>query len=303
MFKTEKSKEMFKRILTIFLSVVFVVSAFILLYELVWVPYKQTRETQKIQKIHGYVDTDSNEETFNRLREINKDIKGWIYIPNTVINYPVLEPPSDDPKFYLFRDYEKNDTKYGSIFVDATYGITEDLKNTVIHGHHMNDGKMFGDLLKYSDLDFYKSSPIIKYDTIYETGIWKVISVFKTNVDASQGEPFNYLQLTFSSDSEFLNYIQDVKLRSIINTPVDIKIDDKLITLSTCSYELDNFRTVIVARKVRYDESTEVDVNSASINPNPIYPDAWYGKYGGSKPADRSFEEALQAGEIDWYVE
>lgn len=303
MFKTEKSKAMFKRISIIFLSVVFVVSAFILIYELLWIPYKQSESTRKIQGVHGYIEGDSYEETFNKLREINKDIKGWIYISNTVINYPVLEPPSDDPAFYLFRDYEKNNSKYGSIFVDATYGITEDLKNTVIHGHHMNDGKMFGDLLKYSDLDFYRTSPIVRYDTIYETGIWKIISVFKTNADSSQGEPFNYLQLTFSNDSEFLNYIQDVKLRSIIDIPVDVRADDKLITLSTCSYELDNFRTVVVARKVRYDESTEVDVNSASINPNPIYPDAWYEKYGGSKPSDKSFEDALKDGEIDWYTE
>lgn len=301
MSETKQNKQIFRKILMVIFLCIFLISLGMLIDKLIIKPYNQDKTIQKAQEI--YNQEDSQEEIFKRMREINPDIKGWIKIPNTRVDHPVLEPPNSDPSYYLYRNYEKNYTDYGSIFVDATYGITEDLRNTIMHGHHMNDGRMFGDILKYSDLEFYKSSPIITYNNIYGLGEWKIISIFKTNTNPSQGELFNYLRLTFANDSDFLNFVYDVKKRSLLNTPVDIKANDQLITLSTCSYEFKDFRTVIVARKVRDGESTEVDVNKASVNPNPLYPDSWYTRYKTQRPQNKTFEQALSNGEINWYVQ
>ena len=165
----------------------------------------------------------------------------------------------------------------------------------------MVDGNMFADILKYADVEFYKTSPIITFNTIYGPSEWKVISVFKTNINSSQGKLFDYLKVSFANDSSFLNYVHDVRQRSIINVPVDTREDDQLLTLSTCSEEMDQFRTVVVARKVRNGESNEVDVEKSCLNPAPLYPEAWYTKYGGTRPEEKSFEQALSDNEIYWY--
>ena len=95
--------------------------------------------------------------------------------------------------------------------------------------------------------------------------------------------------------------IYNVKIRSLIDTLVDIKDDDKLLTLSTCSYEFDDFRTVIVARKVRDGEDISVNTESAKNSENPLMPDCWYSRYGGHAPSYFNFRKAYENGEISWY--
>ena len=165
----------------------------------------------------------------------------------------------------------------------------------------MNNGSMFAHICKFADLSFYKSTPVFTFDTIKSKNKWKIISVFKTNANPEHGELFPYLTSNFKNKDSFLEYIYKVKIRSIIDTPVDVNENDELITLSTCSYELKDFRTVVVARKVRDGEDISVDVAQAKYNPSPLYPDAYYSKYGGAKPDVTSFKESLKAGKLSWY--
>lgn len=77
--------------------------------------------------------------------------------------------------------------------------------------------------------------------------------------------------------------------------------NDQIVLLSTCSYEMDGFRTVIAARKVREGEDTTVDTSKAVWNPTVLYPDGWYSAKGGTKPQHlATFEEALAQGKINW---
>ena len=83
-------------------------------------------------------------------------------MPNTPIDYPVLQSAEgEDPEFYLYRDYLKNDDRYGSIFLDASCVNGVNSKNVILHGHNMNDGSQFAAILKYGDLEFYKQNPVI----------------------------------------------------------------------------------------------------------------------------------------------
>ena len=295
-----------------------------LLYETVYLPAQSDTAMNSIQDLYRSDEDTSGGQNGNpadmepardeqgRLKkflpllEINNDIKGWITVPNSKIDYPVLQSEKDlllqpgENETYLYTDYRGNSTKYGSIFIDAHCDIT-DCKNIIIHGHHMRDGRMFANLMNYSDLSFYQSAPVITFDTIYEEAQWKVISIFKTNTLEDQGEPFQYLRYSFADDSDFLNYVYQVRERSLIDMPVDVNEDDQLITLSTCSYEFNEFRTVVVARKVRPGEDASVNVSQAAKNPDPLMPDVWYNTYGGSKPQVTTFEEALENGQIDWY--
>ena len=237
---------------------------------------------------------------FKKLLEVNPDTIGWITVPDTKIDYVVVKPSEDkDKEYYLYRDFYGNDTKYGAIFMD--YRSTLDSKNLILHGHHMQDGRMFANLVNFTDLDVYKKTPVFTFNTIYEKSKWKIISIFKTNTLESQGEFFNYLRGDFKNNYDFLNFIYQVRERSIIDCPVDVNENDTLVTLSTCAYDFDDFRFVVVARKVRDGESTKVDVSKADYNPNPLYPDIWYKRYGGTAPTVTTFQDAYNNGEISWY--
>lgn len=237
---------------------------------------------------------------FSNLYAENPDTIGWITVPNTVIDYVVVKPQEDkDPEYYLYRDFYGNDTKYGTIFMD--YRSKLDSKNLILHGHHMQDGRMFANLKNFEDLDFYKSTPTFTFNTIYEKSEWKIISIFKTNTLDYQGDFFNYLRGSFQNDYDFLNFVYQIRERSIIDCPVSVNENDTLVTLSTCAYDFEEFRFVVVARKVRDGEDTSVDVSKAAKNPDTLYPDIWYNYNGGTKPEVTTFQDAFNNKKISWY--
>ncbi len=301
-----------RKIVFILAVCTFIVSAYMLLDILVVQPTVNEQKNAEIKDL--LVDTSGSENSkssdsessggvladFENLLAINPDTVGWITVANTVIDYVVVQPSDDkDVEYYLYRDFYGNSSKYGTIFMD--YRSSLDSKNIILHGHHMQDGQMFANLTYYTDLEFYQSTPTITFNSIYSKDEWKVIAVFKTNTLEEQGEFFNYLRGDFASDYDFLNFVYQLRVRSIIDCPVDVNEDDTLLTLSTCAYDFDEFRLVIVARKVRDGEDSSVDVSEASYNSNPLYPDIWYTKYGGTAPTVTTFQEAYNNGEIDWY--
>lgn len=284
---------------------VFIASACILIKLLLVDPYIASKVQSEAQQIYynssSKTEENGDEKTpnFSQLIALNEDIKAWIKIENTNIDYPVTQ--SDNNSFYLQHNYKKEPSKYGSIFIDSNCGDLKTAKNILLHGHHMKDGQMFAGLMKFSDLDFYKSTPTIAFDTPDKAGNWKIISVFKTNTLPTQGEVFDYLAISFPSDASFLNYVYQVRLRSLIDIPVDVNENDTLLTLSTCSYEFDDFRTVIVARRVRVGERKTVDTQNAKRSAAPLMPECWYKRYGGFPPKYSNFTEDYQNGKITWY--
>lgn len=239
---------------------------------------------------------------FDTLRVQNKDICGWLTIPGTNIDYPVVSATKENTDYYLSHNIDGKDDKNGSLFIDYRTELTTSSKALVINGHNMKStGLMFHELTKYNKLDFYQQNPTFTFDTIYDDGTWKIFSVFKTNNNANHGERFNYFRDEFDSDTDFLDYVYELELRSIYQCPVDINEDDSLLLLSTCTYEMDDMRLVIAARKLREAESEIVDTTLASTKSAILYPDAWYEQYGGTRPEATSFAVAYSGGEITWY--
>ena len=220
------------------------------------------------------------EYSFSALRAVNPDVKGWITIPGTAVDYPVLCPPAGRPDYYLTHDWERNETKYGSIFL---YGSASGQKNVVLYGHSMKDGRMFAPLLQYTDAAFYSFHPTVRFQIGNDAADWKIFAVIKANTDPSQGVPFDYQKTRFASTKSLSDFLGGVRTRSVLSLPVDVKPSDSLLTLSTCSYEFEGFRTVVFARRVRPGESAEVRVAEASRNAHALYPDCWYGS-AGKKP-------------------
>ncbi|MGN0452412.1 MAG: class B sortase [Ruminococcus sp.] len=244
---------------------------------------------------------------WDELARINTDIKAWIDVPGTVINYPVLKYEGDGygSQYYLHRNYDGSYLYAGSIFIDYRSSEGVDSRNIITHGHSMNDGSMYKALIDYGkyegDLDFYKKHPTLFFNTPEGNEQWIIFSVYKTNTLESHGDFFNYLMGSFESDAQFMNYIYNVKVRSLFDVPVPINEDDQIITLSTCSYEYTDFRTVVAARKIRPGEDVRDIVKNTTINEQAVWPEVHHNATGTTRPEVTTFKTENQAGNIDWY--
>ena len=229
----------------------------------------------------------------------NTDLIGWIKIDNTNIDSAVMHTPSDRDKdtedFYLRRNFYKKEDKYGTPYLDKhNSGKTLDRNNT-IYGHNMMDGLSFAQLEKYYTIEGFKQSPIIKYSTIYEDYYFIVYAAFITNgyPSGDNNYLFNYNFSHFPSVANYEKFIEAIDERKLYDTGVDINKDDKLITLSTCSYEIkktDMGRLAVVGRLVRPGESLSVDTSKAVVNDNTRYPQIWYDEHNMSNPYANSYQ-------------
>jgi len=210
--------------------------------------------------------------SFNALIEANPDVVGWIKVPGTLTDNPVMQSDEDDPNFYLNHGYYGSSSTLGTIYADAlnNLGPWDTSQNITLYGHRAKDGSMFGGLKYYLGLDFYKKNPIFNFDTLYEKAKYVIFAVFVIDANNTDPDYFEWRQANFDSDEEFNKYVEDCKARSYITTDINVTPGDQLVNLVTCTYEFDNARLVVIARKVRDGEV--VDVSNATSNPNPLYP-------------------------------
>ena len=317
----DDKKEVARKCVVIASALVFLGALGVLFYNMVFLSVQNSQLNGEIQKIaHGSDDAGGTSGgggkpskgkgssiNWDELKKINNEIEAWIQIKDTQIDYPVLWHKGDDAsdQYYLNHNYKSEYDSYGCIFLDYRCTNGMDSKNIVLHGHHMNDGSMFGDLMEYGgtegNLDFYKEHPTVVFDTPQGDGMYKIISVYKTNTLSAHGEFFNYMVGDFQNEKDFMNYVYNVRIRSLINCPVDVNEDDELLTLSTCSYEYTNFRTVVVARRVRIGEDAKVDTGKASLNSEAVWPEIYYSSRGGTRPEVTDFCTAYEKKQIDWY--
>lgn len=321
--KGDKKRDIVFKVLTLFFGCAFLVCAAVLLNDLVLQPAAADRAQQAIEKVYhadspvssaadaaGKAPSSSAPPErdaqgrllrFLQLQKINSDIAGWITISNTNIDQPVLQADAKNPDFYLDHDYNKNTSKFGSIYADADSPVTGNPKSVILYGHSLNSGRMFTELNKYKNYTFLKSNPVFTFDTADGSSQWKIISVFLTNTLADQGKPFDYMRTDFKNDSDYLNFVYQLRIRSLFNTGVSFNADDKILLLSTCSYEFQDFREVVAARRVRDGESDSVDTDKIRYNNKVLFPDCWYEKNGGEKPAwPATYELAFKNKVLSW---
>ncbi len=243
-----KRKYIFK-ILIILFSAVFIISGINIVniflgYHKASSAYKdlQNRYTEIISET---MQTESGETyniapinvNFEALLAENTDVVGWIYCPDTRVNYPVLQ--ADDNDRYLYHDFKGNYSSAGAIFGDYRNNTVGIDKNYVVYGHNMKDGSMFGTLIKYKQQSFYDSHPYMYYitkDSKYKIEIYAGIVVPTDSVFYEQNP----------DEASFTEALLGAKDSSTFKSPVTVGDDDLLITLSTCSYEYDNARFILI---------------------------------------------------------
>lgn len=177
----------------------------------------------------------------------NNDMVGWIKINDTKLNYPVMYR-SDSNDYYLHRNFDKEYEYSGLPFLDTQCSLSPQSSNLIIYAHNMKDGSMFAVLTDYESKSYYEQHKIINFDTNYERGEYAVIAVFSTKIGSE--DEFRYNECINMNDSEFLDYVNTAKALSFYETGQSAVPGDKLLTLSTCSYNRSNERTVVVAKKI-----------------------------------------------------
>lgn len=191
---------------------------------------------------------------FYELLELNEQIVGWLTIPNTSVNYPIVQ--GTDNEFYLSHNIKMETSAAGSIFMDYRNSMSLQNHHTILYGHRMKDGTMFGSLTNFLDEEFFEENAFFQYETLTESYELEVFSVYVTTTD------FDYIKTNFVSDEEYRQFLQQIKQKSLYQPMIDISEKDRIFTLSTCDYTFDkeDGRLVIHA-KVK----EKADANSGEL--------------------------------------
>ncbi|MEG0852802.1 MAG: class B sortase [Angelakisella sp.] len=216
---------------------------------------------------------------FEELIKINPDLVGWLEVGE--LSTPVVQ--REDNEYYLKHDFYGKEDPHGTVFADTRNDLTQIEDNIVLYGHNYNKSKqIFYEVERYKNIEYVTKHPIISFTTLHEKRDYLVFGVFVSNTEPSQGEVFDYHnRLRFKTVKEMEEFIGQVRTRSMISSNIEVTADDQLITLSTCGYEFSGQRIVLMARRLRDDETAEtLRTTQYSINPKPLMPEVWMNLYG-----------------------
>jgi len=183
----------------------------------------------------------------------NDDIIAYVRIEGTNIDYAVVQGPDND--FYLARDLNKKKNTAGSVYLDYENHPYILDRNNILYGHNMRNGSMFHNLRYYTGREFYENHRYITYTTLYEQTRWEIFAVYNAFIT------FNYIQVNFNSDDEFMELVNGIKSRSVINTGITLNPEDTILTLSTCTNVNVVERFVISARLIEAIPHQTPDAN------------------------------------------
>ena len=143
------------------------------------------------------------------------DVRGWLTIPESGIDYPVLQSSPEEPEYYLRRDYRGNYDINGSLFLQADCILGESGKLT-IYGHNMNSGAMFGNLDQYASYEYWKAHPSVFFQTPEGMEEYQIAAVLKADVSM-----FDFQQISFQNQREAEAYVEQAKELALFETGVD----------------------------------------------------------------------------------
>ena len=199
----------------------------------------------------------------------NDDLVGWLKAGEE-IDLPVVQ---SDNTYYLDHGFTGEEDRNGTLFLNMNNQLFPPDDVLLIHGHNMKDGSMFGTLPKFEQYDYAKEHPLVTFQTIYdeEPVYYAPVSVFNASMLPDHSRYFDITQIVFPDDeagevtdsstfrqsSAFKAYLDELRAVSLWESPVDVNVDDKLLMLITCSYDLEDGRLMVVCRRLRDGETPE----------------------------------------------
>ena len=187
-----------------------------------------TEESNKNNAYWNYMNMNLIYVDFNELKSINNNVKGWVQLNGTNINYPFVQ--AKDNKYYLTHSFDKSYNKAGWVFLDYRNNINQSEKNTILYAHGRVDSTMFGTLRTIFSSNWYKNKDnhVIKMSTEKENTLWQVFSVYRIKTTS------DYLKTQFKNDDEYLSFLNMLKERSQYKFDTKFDKNTQIITLSTC---------------------------------------------------------------------
>ncbi len=181
------------------------------------------------------------------LHERNRDCIGWLSIPGTVIDYPVMHTPSRK-NYYLYRDFNGRKSYNGTLYVSEICD-PDTSDNVIIYGHNMRSGKMFASLTNYKQKAYYEAHRYIVFETMNGVYLYEVMYALTTPVYTSHD--FRYYSFADAANAdEFNAYVSACASRALYDTGATASYGDHLLTLCTCEYSQDNGRMLVVAKRI-----------------------------------------------------
>ena len=196
--------------------------------------------------------SDRWKEQYRYLTSVNPDCFGYIEIPDTKVQLPVMFTP-EEYDYYLYRNFSGSYETRGTPFMDSKTRLGES-KNYIIYAHNMYDGSAFGTLPLYLKKDYYNEHKYIYFNTAVSEGVYEIISVCLTAIyPASFGQFRYHIYGGILTKKEFDNYVKQVKRMSRYSIPATAEWGDELITLSTCYHMQhdDDGRLIVVAKRIK----------------------------------------------------
>ncbi len=176
------------------------------------------------------------------LLEKNSDYIGWITVNNTIIDEPIVR--TNDNEFYLDHDFNRESNKYGAVFMDYRNLGFEFSKNTILYGHNAKNSKRFGPLEEMLDELRAREVKTITIQTLFDEIEYDVFAFY-----FDDAEPKN-IRIQFTGEESFNRYIEEALSKSIYNYEIEVTELDQILTLVTCSYDIDDGRYFLHAKKV-----------------------------------------------------
>lgn len=250
------------RFLQVILVLIFFISAGIFSYQMVYLPMKNREAAERLKEDFPEGNAPSGKEPAGEegqvpsvdlaaLREKYPDIQGWLTIPGTGVDYPVLQSGKSSPEYYLRRNYQGEWDINGSLFLQWNCKVP-DGRNLIIYGHNMNSGAMFGNLDNYADAGYCREHPTIFFQTMKGVTEYEIVSVMKADI-----RMFPFQQAEFQDMEGLRDYLLQAEALGLFHVKGQDEMEkqdvvenaEQVLTLVTCSYEWKNARNVVVAVK------------------------------------------------------
>jgi sortase B len=199
---------------------------------------------------------------FSALQAVNPDVLGWIVIPGTPISYPVVQ--GDDNQYYLKHTWRRQVSAVGAIFLECNSSRDLSDFNTIVYGHRMNNGSMFASLKYYKKQSYYKQHPMIYLTDQNGAHAYQIFAAYEVSTEGCT------YQLGFSGDTAKQAFLDECGKLSVISTGVTPTVNDRILTLSTCTGNGHATRWVVQARLKGSEPAQKAGTPAAQTAPETV---------------------------------
>ena len=232
-----KRKKVIRFLLIILLVAALAVSGYYIWREM----YSRALEKKAFEKNSEIVDDGSSGRNIAALIAQNSDCIGWISIPDTTLDYPVMHTP-EKPQKYLRLGFNEKYSFSGVPFLDARCSLQSD--NLILYGHNLKNDTMFSSLAGYAQVSYSKKHPQIEFETAAGNTLYSVFAVVQVD---ENDEWYNFVD--FPNSADFDEKISTLSERALYTTDIIPQFNQQLLTLSTCYGSQKNDRLIVVAVK------------------------------------------------------